>query len=112
MKEKIKNFFIFLKNAWLMGPRGKFGVLLLIVSVFFFIRLFCGTQSVQNFLINTWRLNQARKELAIEQKKLDKINHHIYLLQHPNTNGKADYIEELGLKNQNLGDPNFKELKY
>jgi len=112
MKEKIKNFFAFIKSAWLTGIRGKIGLLLLIVGICGFIRLFCGTQNIQNFLINTWRLSHARKELAIEQKKLEKINRHVDLLQHPNTSGKADYIEELGLKNLNLGDPNFKELKY
>ncbi|MBR5904178.1 MAG: hypothetical protein IKZ49_01435 [Alphaproteobacteria bacterium] len=112
MKEKIKNFFAFIKSAWQASIRGKLGLLLLIISICCFIRLFCGTQNIQGFLVNTWRLNHARKELAIEQKKLNKINHHIDLLQHPNKSDKADYIEELGLKNLNLGDPNFKELKY
>ena len=110
MKEKIKNFYIFIKNACQSGFKGKLGLLLLIFALVLFVRLFCGTQSIQNFLINTWRLNNVRNELAVEQKRLDKVNHHIDLLQHPNS--KSDYIEELGLKNLNLGDPNFKELKY
>ena len=36
--------------------------------------------------------------------------HHIYLLQHPNSS--PDYVEELGLKTLNMGDAEFKELKY
>lgn len=110
MKEKIKNLFEFIKSAWVDGPRGKIGLLLVILSLFFFIRLFYGEKNLQSFVINAWHLNQERKELEIAQKELDKIQHHIYLLQHPNSS--SDYIEELGLKNLNLGNPEFKELKY
>ena len=110
MKEKIKNFFVFVKNAWIGGIRGKVGFALMIISVFFFIRLFCGDKNIQSFAMNAWRLNKEEKELVIEQKKLDKIKRHIYLLQHPNSS--FDYIEELGLKVLNMGDKEFKELKY
>ena len=110
MKEKIKNFFVFVKNAWIEGPRGKIGLGLMILSIFFFARLFYGDNNLQSFIKNAWHLKQDRKELAVDQDKLEKLQRHIYLLQHPNAS--SDYIEELGLKNLNLGDPKFKELKY
>ena len=110
MKEKIKNFFEFLKSAWVAGPRGKFGIVLMLISLFLFIRLFCGTQNVQSFIINAWHLNHDRAALAITQKQLQKNQHHIYLLTHPNSS--SDYIEELGLQTLNMGDPDLKELKY
>lgn len=110
MKEKIKNFFVFAKNAWTDGTRGKVGIMLMLVSLFFFARLFYGDKNIQSFVMNAWHLNQEKKELVIAQKNLDKIQHHIYLLQHPNSS--SDYIEELGLKTLNLGDAEYKELKY
>jgi len=110
MKEKIKNFFAFSKRAWIAGPRGKIGIALMILSVFFFVRLFYGEKNLQSFIVNAWHLNRERKELAVAQEKLDKIQHHIYLLQHPNSS--PDYVEELGLKTLNMGDAEFKELKY
>ena len=110
MKEKIKNFFDFIKRAWTASSRGKLGVVLMLLSVFFFIRLFCGTRNVQSFVMNAWRLNNERAELAIAQEKLSEIQRHIYLLQHPNNS--SDYIEELGLRVLNVGNPEFKELKY
>ena len=108
MWSKIKKFFAFLKSAWLGGTRGKWGILFMITALFFFVRLFCGTQNVQNFIINTWRLNHKRTELDIAQKNLKQMQNHIYLLQHTS----PDYVEELGLKTLNLGNPEFKELKY
>jgi hypothetical protein len=110
MKEKIKNFFEFLKSAWVAGPRGKFGIILMLLSLFLFVRLFCGTQNVQSFIVNAWHLKHERTELVIAQKQLQKMQHHIYLLTHPNSS--SDYIEELGLQNLNLGNPEFKELKF
>ncbi len=110
MWTKIKNFFDFVKSAWSCGARGKWGILFMIVAIFFFVRLFFGTQNVQSFVINAWRLNRNRSELAVAQKNLQQMQHHIYLLQHPNNS--PDYIEELGLKALNLGNPEFKELKY
>lgn len=110
MKEKIKNLFAFLGRAWTAGPRGKWGILLMLISLFCFVRLFCGTRNVQSFIINAWRLNHERAELAIAQQQLSEIQHHIYLLQHPNNS--SDYIEELGLQTLNMGNPEFKELKY
>lgn len=110
MKEKIKIFFDFVKRAWAAGSRGKMGFILMLLSVFFFVRLFCGTHSVQSFVINAWRLNHERIELEAAKKQLHEIQHHIYLLQHPNNS--SDYIEELGLQVLNMGNPEFKELKY
>ncbi len=110
MKEKIKNFFEFVKSAWIAGPRGKIGIVLMLLSLFFFARLFYGTQNVQGFIVNAWHLNKERAELEIAQKQLQQIQHHIYLLQHPNSS--SDYIEELGLQTLNLGDKDSKELKY
>ena len=110
MKKKIKNFFEFAKRAWTSGSRGKIGIILMLLSMFFFIRMFCGTRNVQSFIMNAWRLNHERTELAIAQQQLKEIQHHIYLLQHPNSS--SDYIEELGLRILNVGNPDFKELKY
>lgn len=110
MWTKIKNFFDFIKSAWACGARGKWGILFMLVAIFFFIRLFFGAQNVQGFVINAWHLNRSRTELAVAQKKLQQIQHHIYLLQNPENS--PDYIEELGLKTLNLGNPEFKELKY
>lgn len=110
MKTKIKNFFAFLGRAWTAGPRGKIGIILLFLSILSFCRLFYGTRSVQSFIINAWHLNQEHKELAIAEKQLQQMQHHVYLLQHPNNS--SDYIEELGLQTLNLGNPEFKELKY
>jgi len=110
MKTKIKNLFTFIKNAWVGGPRGKIGFIIVIISIFGFARLFCGETNLQRFVKNAWHLNKERKELAVAEKQLEQIQHHNYLLQHPNTS--SDYIEELGLKTLNLGDSGFKELKY
>ena len=96
--------------AWSAGPRGKIGIILMLLSLFLFVRLFCGTRNVQSFVINAWHLNHERQELTVAQQQLQTIQHHIYLLQHPNNS--SDYIEELGLKVLNLGNPEFKELKY
>ncbi len=108
MWTKIKNFFHFIKSAWTCGIRGKWGVLFMIVALFFFVRLFFGTQNIQSFVVNAWHLNRDRATLTTEQQKLKQIQHHIYLLKHCST----DYTEELGLKTLNLGNPEFKELKY
>lgn len=110
MKEKIKNFFDFVKRAWMAGPRGKLGIVLVLLSLFFFVRLFYGTRNVQSFIVNAWTLNRARNELTVAQKKLDKIKQHNRLLQHSGNSG--DYVEEMWLKTLNMGSPEFKELKY
>lgn len=107
MKEKIKNFFGFIGRAWSGGWHGKFGVLATIFAAFAFIRIFWGDVNVQNFIINIWRLNDEQEQLIMEQNKLDAINRHIELLQ----GYSADYVEELGLKYLNIGDPDTKILK-
>jgi hypothetical protein len=110
MKEKIKEFFDFVKRAWVAGWRGKVGLALLIFSLFFFVRLFSGTPNIPGFIRNMIRLNHEQTALTNAQNDLENIKTHVYLLQHPNS--APDYIEELGLKTLNLGNPEFKELKY
>ena len=83
---------------------------MVILSLFCFIRLFCGTRNVQSFIVNAWRLNHERAELSVAKEQLQEIEHHIYLLQHANQT--SDYVEELGLQTLNMGNPEFKELKY
>ena len=107
MKEKIKNLFSFLSRAWAGGIRGKFGIVLALFATFMLIGLFCGDVSIQRITINIWRLNQAQNQLATEKATLDGINRHIELLQ----NHSPDYIEELGLRYLNIGDPDAKILK-
>ncbi len=107
MKEKIKNFFGFIGRAWSGGIYGKGGVILTLFALFCLIRMFCGTVSVQNFVINIWRLSQAEQQLAAEHEKLERLNHHIELLQ----NYSPDYVQELGQKYLNIGDPKVKILK-
>ena len=107
MKEKIKNLFSFLGRAWSGGIRGKAGIALSLFAGFMFIGLFCGPVSVQRFGINVWRLNSAIEQLDTEKQELQKINQHILLLQHHS----PDYIEELGLRYLNIGDPKVKILK-
>ena len=108
MNEKIKNFFGFIKSGWSSGYRGKIGIGLIILSLFFFVRLFCGPQTLQGFIIKSWELKQNKQELEIKKQELQTLqNHHDLLL-----NASPDYVEELGLQKLNLGDPEFKELKY
>ncbi len=107
MKQKIKNLFSFIGRAWSDGIYGKFGILLLIFAIYMFIRMFWGDVNVQKLIINTWRLHGEQEQLATEQAKLQKINRHIELLQ----GYSADYVQELGLKYLNIGDPKFKILK-
>lgn len=107
MKDKIKNLFGFIGRAWNGGLYGKVGVLLLIFAVFMFIRLFCGQVNVSKFVVSIWHLNSEKVELANEQKKLDTIRLHIKLLE----KYSPDYVQELGLRYLNIGDPKFKVLK-
>ena len=108
MKEKIKNLFRFIGHAWSGGIHGKFGVMLTLFACFMFVGLFNGTVSVQRFAINTWRLDQEQNKLVSEKETLSEIQQHIKLLQ----NYSPDYVEEMGLKYLNIGDPKIKVLKY
>ena len=108
MKEKIKNLFSFLGCAWSGGIRGKCGIALSILACVMFISLFCGSVSVQRFGINIWHLNNAIEQLEHEQHELERVQQHILLLQHHS----PDYVDELGLKYLNIGDPKFKILKF
>lgn len=107
MKEKIKNFFGFIGAAWTGGIRGKIGILFTVFAAFMFVRIFWGEVNVQTFVINIWRLNTEQQQLAAEQEKLQSLQRHIELLQ----GYSADYVEELGLKYLNIGDPKIKILK-
>ena len=107
MKGKIKNLFSFLSRAWTCGARGKLGILLTLFACFMLIGMFWGDVNIQRFGLNIWRLNQAQDQLAAEQKTLDELNTHIKLLQ----NYSPDYVEELGLRYLNIGDPRAKILK-
>lgn len=107
MREKIKNLFSFTGRAWSGGARGKLGILLALFAAFMFVRIFFGDVNIQKFVINIWRLNHEQTHLVAEQTKLETIQRHIKLLQ----NYSPDYVEELGLKYLNIGDPMIKILK-
>lgn len=107
MKDKIKNFFGFIGRAWRGGPRGKIGLFVAAFALYGFIEIFRGDVNAKRFVTNIWRLDAERAELARETKKLETIRHHIHLLQ----NYSPDYVEELGLRYLNIGDPAFKVLK-
>ena len=107
MKGKIKNLFSFISRAWSGGARGKLGVVLSLFACFMFIGMFWGDVSIQRFGVNIWRLHNEQELLANEKQTLDDIRRHIQLLQ----NYSPDYVEELGLKYLNIGDPAAKILK-
>ena len=107
MKGKIKNLFSFIGRAWSCGARGKLGLALSLFACFMFIGMFWGDVSIQRFGMNIWRLHNEQELLADEQKNLDELHRHIQLLQ----NYSPDYVEELGLKYLNIGDPKTKILK-
>ena len=107
MWDKIKNFFGFLGRAWSGGVRGKIGIFLALFATFMFFRIFFGDVNAQKFVMNIWRLNAEQQQLATEQKKLHILEQHIDLIQ----GYSPDYIEELGLKYLNIGDPGVKILK-
>ena len=107
MKDKIKNLFSFIGRAWRGGIRGKFGVFFAAFAVLAFIRIFFGDVNVGRFVANIWNLSEERAELMRETKKLQTIRSHIELLQ----NHSPDYVEELGLRYLNVGNPEFRILK-
>lgn len=107
MKEKIKNFFGFIGRAWTGGRHGKIGLFLTLFSAIMFVRIFWGDVNIQRFVMNIWQLNAEQTQLATETAKLNTLNRHIELLQ----GYSADYVEELGLKYLNIGDPDIKILK-
>lgn len=107
MKEKIKKLFNFMGSAWSGGARGKLGIVLTLFAGFMFIGLFWGDVSLQRFGYNLWQLNKESEHLATEQSALNELHQHIKLLQ----NYSPDFVEELGLKYLNIGDPKAKILK-
>lgn len=108
MKEKIKNFFGFIGRAWRAGWRGKLGLAMLMFALFMFVRIFIGDVCVQKFIMNIWELNKEQQQLATERQRLDTLNQHIELIQ----GYSSDYVEELGLRYLNMGDPETRILKY
>ena len=107
MKEKIKNLFGFLWRAWTGGFRGKLGILFALFAAFMFLRIFWGDVNVGRFVANIWNLNTEQNQLAEQMTELETLNRHIGLLQ----SYSSDYVEELGLKYLNIGDPKVKILK-
>ncbi|MDR0741748.1 MAG: hypothetical protein LBF28_03165 [Rickettsiales bacterium] len=107
MLDKIKIFFGFLCRAWAGGIRGKIGILCAVFAAFMFFRIFFGEVSAQRFVINIWRLKAEQEQLVKEQEKLETFRKHIKLIQ----GYSPDYVEELGLKYMNIGDPKAKILK-
>ncbi|MBQ8294200.1 MAG: hypothetical protein IJX89_02335 [Alphaproteobacteria bacterium] len=107
MKGKIKNLFGFMGRAWRGGAHGKMGIVFTLFAAFMFVRMFFGDVNIQKFVINIWRLGGEQEQLAAETEKLESLHRHIELLQ----GYSPDYVEELGLKYLNVGDPNVKILK-
>ena len=108
MKGKIKKLFQFIGRAWTGGIYGKFGIILAIFAFFLFIRIFWGDVNIQRFAMNIFHLRNAQEQLIEETATLNEIKTHIKLIQ----NYSPDYIEELGLRYLNIGDPRVKILKY
>ncbi len=108
MKGKIKKLFKFLGRAWSGGPLGKLGIFLSIFGCFMFIGLFQGDASVQRFIVNNWKLQTAYEQRDSEKATLAKIETHLDLLK----KNSPDYIEELGLRYLNVGDPEIKILRF
>ncbi len=104
---KIKEFFRFLSRAWAAGFRGKVGIVAALFATLVFVRMFFGAVSIQGFVINVWRLNNEQHQLAAEKEKLGVLEHHIKLIQ----NYSPDYLEELGLRHLNIGDPKARILR-
>ncbi|MBO4480215.1 MAG: hypothetical protein J5742_01145 [Alphaproteobacteria bacterium] len=107
MKDKIKNLFGFIGRAWRGGIRGKIGVFFALFATFMFVRIFYGDVNVGRFIANIWHLSAEQTELKQEEQKLETMQRHIHLLQ----SYSPDYVEELGLRYLNIGDPAFKVLK-
>lgn len=105
--DKIKKLFVFLGAAWGGSFRGKIGILCALFASFMFVRMFFGDVNIQRFVMNIWTLNRAEQTLVAETGQLEHLQNHIRLIQ----NYSPDYIEELGLKYLNIGDPATKILK-
>ena len=108
MKGKIKNLFSFIGRAWSGSLRGKAGVIALMMALIIFVRMFMGERNVQSFVLNIWRLNGEQATLTMETDRLNDLNRHIELLK----GYSPDYVSEMGLKYLNIGDSNYKILKF
>ncbi|MDR0803990.1 MAG: hypothetical protein LBO08_02790 [Rickettsiales bacterium] len=107
MRDKIKNFFVFLGHGWTTGIRGKFGLVLLVFGVFLFSRLFFGDISIQGFVINAIKYDRGQHVLDSEMAKYNEIENHIKLIQEHS----PDYMEEISIKYLNMANKKTKILK-
>ncbi|MDR1071931.1 MAG: hypothetical protein LBL21_04800 [Rickettsiales bacterium] len=107
MWEKIKSMTGILIRGTLGGWRGALGALMAGLSVYFFVGLFTGVASVQNYFKNRVALGRADEKIAVLRKQLDAENLHIELLQ----KHSPDFISEMALRHLNLGDPQLMILK-
>ncbi len=107
MKGKIKKIFEFLRCALSGGWRGVIGLIILIFAFGMFIRIFYGERNIQRYVINIWAVNKEQIALNAAHADLNNLKRHIDLLK----NISPDYVQELGLKHLNMGDPKFKILK-
>jgi hypothetical protein len=108
MKGKIKNLFKFIGRAWSGNEHGKIGIFAAIFGIFMFVGLFYSDASIQRFVVNVWKLQDAYEQRDSEQDTLNKLEKHIQLLKE----NSPDYIQELGLKYLNVGDSKLKVLKF
>jgi hypothetical protein len=107
MKEKIKKIFEWLGHAWSGGIKGKAGIALTLFAGFMFLRIFVGAVTPQRFVLNIWTLNAEQQQLALEREALDRLEHHIHLMQV----GSPDFVEEMGLRHLNIGDRRVRILR-
>ena len=108
MKDKIKNLFRFIGRAWRGGWRGKIGLFMACLALYFFIGFFRGTTNVRTAVSNIWQISNERTELTAAHQKLSTIQKHIDLLK----SNSPDYVQELGLRYLNIGNPGLRVLRY
>ena len=80
---------------------------MIVASIYFFVGLFTGVASIQNYFKNRRALNRADAKIETLQKDLGSVNLHIKLLQ----DFSPDFVAEMAIKYLNLGDPKMRVLK-
>jgi cell division protein FtsB len=101
MWDKIKSAFTVFFTGMFSSMRGFLGAAMVAVSVYFFVGLFTGVASIQNYIKNLNSMHTSTSRIEAEQQKLDTINHHIKLLQEHS----PDFVSEMALRHLNMGDP-------
>jgi cell division protein FtsB len=101
MWDKIKSAFTVFFTGMFSSGRGLLGAAMVAVSIYFFIGLFTGIASIQNYIRNLNATHTSTARIEAEQKKLDTINLHIKLLQEHS----PDFVSEMALRHLNMGDP-------